>query len=52
MKGRLVLIGVLIITLLIQGAPALAQQDLRGGIQDLVRQMVASMEQQQKCLAP
>jgi len=34
--------------LLLQAAIALAQQDLQGGIQDLVRQMIASMEEQQK----
>jgi Sec-independent protein translocase protein TatA len=42
-------IGVMVALLLLgQSASARAQQDLGGGIQDLVRQMMASMEQQQK----
>lgn len=48
MKGRLASIVVVMLVLLGQAAPALAQQDLQGGIEDLVRQMIASMEQQQK----
>lgn len=44
----MVLSLVLVVTGLGQGSPALAQQDLQGGIQSLVDQMITSMEQQQK----
>jgi len=48
MRKRLVLVGILMVAVLVQEAPALAQQNLQGGIQDLVRQIIAGMEQQQK----
>ncbi|MBI4381696.1 MAG: hypothetical protein HY574_10980 [candidate division NC10 bacterium] len=48
MRRRSVLIGVLVVAVLVQGAPALAQENLQSGVQNLVRQIIAGMEQQQK----
>lgn len=48
MGGRLVLIGILMVAVLAQGASALAQENLQSGVQNLVRQIIAGMEQQQK----
>lgn len=48
MRRQGVLIVVLMLTLAGWAVPGLAQQDLQSGIQDLVKQMIASMEQQQK----
>lgn len=48
MRRRSVLIGVLVVAVLVQGAPALAQENLQSGVQNPVRQIIAGMEQQQK----
>lgn len=49
--SRLVLVGIIMALVVGWVAPVLAQQDLQGGIQDLVQQMIASMEQQKWKLA-
>jgi len=48
MRKRLVLVGILMVAVLVQGAPALAQENLQSGVQNPVRQIIAGMEQQQK----
>lgn len=48
MRRRMVILGAAMLTLAGQAAPPWAQQDLQGGLQDLLRQMIAGMEQQQK----
>lgn len=48
MRIRWVLVGVVALVLAGSVTVAVAQQDLQGGIQDLVKQMISSMEQQQK----
>lgn len=48
MRGKLELAAVLMLAFVVQGAPALAQPDLQGGIQDMVRQIIGGMEQQEK----
>lgn len=51
MRNRARCIGFVMLVMMCRTAPALAQYDLQGGIQDLVQQMVASMEQQKQKLA-